>query len=228
MVERHVDVRLQPTRNVSDIVPIAEEFDPTDRIQLPDGIGQLKFAADANLGLGEPVEDLPREHVSSRDREVRRRLIARWFLNEIVDREARSVGVPIEVRYAVLRNLRLGNPFERQNGRPVALCLLDERRGTGRPVRDNRIAEQQRERFVTDVLAGVLHRVAEPVSFLLAGVVDIREIGNLLNAVQSISLSVRFEFLFEFVRLVEVAFNRLLSPAGDDKNVVDPCVVALS
>jgi hypothetical protein len=64
-----------------------------------------------------------------------------------------------------------------------------------------------------DMIPGVQHCIIESISFLLADVVDVSEISNRLDSVETVGLAVRRKFLFGFITLVEVPLNCLFAPA---------------
>lgn len=56
---------------------------------------------------------------------------------------------------------------------------------------------------------------------------DVSEISNRLDSVETVGLAVRRKFLFEFVRVVKVPLNRLFAPPRDDEDVSDASVDSL-
>lgn len=104
-----------------------------------------------------------------------------------------------QVGHTVGGNLLPRHPLQRNDRCLVFLGVVDERRYAWDFTLDNRVAQQEGERLVTDVFAGVPDGVPQTVPLLLPDVVDVGEVGDPLDTVQPVALARYPEFLFEFV-----------------------------
>jgi hypothetical protein len=163
------------------VVAVALDLGAPDGRELPHRVRQFEFAAGAALGFVQAVEDLGREDVAADDRQVRRGGLAGRFLDEVVDGVAPAARVR-DIGDAVGGDLLPGDAFERDNRLLVVLGDVDEVLDAGGRTLDEVVAQEERERFVADVVLGVLDGRAQTRPVLLADVVDVREVGDLPNS----------------------------------------------
>ncbi len=136
----------------------------------------------------ERVEDPGREHVAADHREVRLGFVDRRLLDHATY-PAKPVAGVVALRAPVRRDVLGCNLEQRQHRRVLALVHRDHRPQELAVVDHDVVAQDDRERFVTDVFARHAHRVAEPERIPLADVVDVGEFVDVLHLGEQVVLA---------------------------------------
>ena len=111
---------------------------------------------------------------------------------------------------------------ERDDARAALIVHLDHALEQWVAAIDQVVAQQHRERIVTDMLAGTPDRMAEPEWLPLAQKVHLGEIARLVHLVKPLAIALLLECLLELGHVIEMARQVLFVAPGDDEHVVQP------
>ena len=188
-------------------------------------VGELDLAPDALTGLIQAGEDVGGEHVTPRDRQVARRLVHAWFLDQSLEAdEVPVVRLGLALDDAVARDPFVRHAVHRHHARLFLFEHVEQLAQAGlTPLRrvDDGVAQEHRERLGADVMARQVHRVAQTQLALLADIVDLRLVADVAHLLDQRMLTGLVEERLEFGIEVEVVLDRALAPAGDDQDVLD-------
>ena len=132
------------------------------------------------------------------------------------------VGVGLGRHDAVLGQVLVAELHDGDDGPSGLVADVDHLREQPLLLPQQIVTEQDRERFVADVVAGAADSVSEAQRLALADVVDQRELGDGLYCGQQAFLACRGELALELDGLVEVVLQRTLPTSGDHEDVVEP------
>ncbi len=113
--------------------------------------------------------------------------------------------------------------FDHLGGQHRTLCFLEDLHHLledGDWGIDDVIRQQNSKWLVADQLAGSEHCVAKAQSFFLAHVSNVDHVGNLADDPEQIGFPFLLKHLLQLIADVEVIFDRLLAPAGDDDDLI--------
>jgi xanthine dehydrogenase accessory factor len=171
-------------------------------------------------GAFERIEDVGREDVPADDRVTRRCLIRFGFFDHSANRQDAFID-RIGRNDAVLPGLLPRHFLNREDRMPAALehpRHLEDRRH----VRvDDVVSQHHGERLIADEIFGLEDRVAQAQGEFLPDVDDFEEIRDLPNQSEQILLAAVLEHSFELEGYVEVVFDGILAPAGDQDDLLD-------